>query len=100
GARASALAVDEVIRYVLHVMPWCYRLQESNEHDFEETLKDALLGCQQRIERKAETRPELRSMGTTLTLGYLVGRRLYVLHCGDSRCYVLRKRHLAKITTD
>src|SRR5262249_5001035 len=39
-------------------------------------------------------------MGTTLTMAYLLWPRLYVVHAGDSRCYLLREDRLHQITTD
>jgi protein phosphatase len=39
-------------------------------------------------------------MGTTLTMAYIVWPRLYVVHAGDSRCYLFHKRRLKQITTD
>ena len=52
--------------------------------------------------RAAQTRPELRDMGTTLiALRYLPKKqRLYVGHVGDSRCYRLRGGELRQLTTD
>ena len=39
-------------------------------------------------------------MGTTLTMAYVVWPRLYVVHAGDSRCYLFRGGRLEQITTD
>jgi protein phosphatase len=39
-------------------------------------------------------------MGTTLTMGYVVWPRLYVVHAGDSRCYLYRSAELKQITKD
>jgi protein phosphatase len=39
-------------------------------------------------------------MGTTLTAAYLLWPMLYVLHVGDSRCYVLRGGSLELLTKD
>jgi serine/threonine protein phosphatase PrpC len=39
-------------------------------------------------------------MGTTLTMAYLLWPRLYVVHAGDSRCYLLRQGGLRQITKD
>src|SRR5262249_53508250 len=52
------------------------------------------------IETVAAARPEQRGMGTTLTMAYLLWPRLYVVHVGDSRCYLLRSPRLVRITKD
>ena len=39
-------------------------------------------------------------MGTTLTLAYVLWPMLYVLHVGDSRCYVLHDDRLQRLTKD
>jgi PPM family protein phosphatase len=39
-------------------------------------------------------------MGTTLTMAVVSGTRLFVIHAGDSRCYLLRAGHLAQLTED
>jgi PPM family protein phosphatase len=39
-------------------------------------------------------------MGTTVTIAYSVGSRLFVVHVGDSRCYLLRGGKLHRLTHD
>ena len=39
-------------------------------------------------------------MGTTLTMAYVCWPLLYVVHVGDSRCYLLRGSRLRQITHD
>jgi hypothetical protein len=34
--------------------------------------------------------PELAGRGTTLTMTFVSGSRLFVIHAGDSRCYLFR----------
>lgn len=54
---------------------------------------------QDELQAGAELRPG-GAPSLTLTLAYLDGRRLYVGHVGDDRCYVLRGQHLHRMTTD
>jgi protein phosphatase len=100
GGRASTLAVDTLTRYVLNTMSWFLRLQGSQEDDLKDELKAALERCQDRIEVEAAAIAERQGMGTTLTMAYLVWPRLYVVHVGDSRCYLFRHPKLEQITTD
>jgi len=39
-------------------------------------------------------------MGTTLTLAIVSGRRLFVAHAGDSRCYLYTADRLRQLTND
>ncbi|MGW5920415.1 PP2C family protein-serine/threonine phosphatase [Nocardia fluminea] len=47
-----------------------------------------------------EAEPELDGMGTTLTAILFAGRKLGLVHIGDSRAYLLRDSELAQITRD
>jgi serine/threonine protein phosphatase PrpC len=100
GQRASALALDSIAAYVLNTMHWFFRLREDREDYFEEDLKAALEHCQTTVQAEAERFPDRRGMGTTLTMGYLTWPTLFVLHVGDSRCYLYRRSKLKQITRD
>jgi serine/threonine protein phosphatase PrpC len=100
GQRASALAVDSIATYVLNTMHWFFRLREDRQDSFEEDLKAALEHCQAKVQAEAERLPDRRGMGTTLTMGYLSWPMLYVVHVGDSRCYLFRRSMLKQITRD
>lgn len=44
--------------------------------------------------------PKARRMGTTVTMAYLLWPRMFVVHAGDSRCYLLRDGELKQLSTD
>jgi protein phosphatase len=100
GGVASSVAVDTVVNYVLNVMPWFFRLNESLEDDLMDELKAALQRCQQRVAHVAQGEWWHSRMGTTLTMAYVLWPRLYVVHAGDSRCYLARDEGLEQITKD
>lgn len=100
GERASSLAVDAVVTYILNTMHWFYRLREEREEDFLDELKQALQHCQRKIHEESERSPDSHGMGTTVTLAYLLWPRLYVVHAGDSRCYLYRDDELHQVTRD
>jgi len=100
GKQASAIAVQALQHYVLNTMPWFFRLEESRESDFQDEMKASLEACQQSIETAAAATPARRGMGTTLTMAYVLWPRLYVVHVGDSRCYLYRPPALEQITRD
>lgn len=41
-----------------------------------------------------------KEMGTTLTAALILGSRLFVVHVGDSRAYLLQEESLSPVTTD
>jgi protein phosphatase len=97
GQEASALAVWTIEDFLLNTLRWFFRLQgDTVLREFQLALRAA----DDRIFAEAERRPELRGMGTTLTLAYAVDHVLYVVHVGDSRLYVMRAGGLYQITQD
>lgn len=83
GEVASSLAVEAA---------------KSSEHDIEERVKAANKAILDEVER----RPELRGMGTTMTLfelGHEDGLARFA-HVGDSRAYLLRGGELTQLTED
>lgn len=100
GDRASHLAVQTVTTYVLNTMPWFFRLEHEHDEDFREELIAALQRCQEMIATETVAHPEDAGMGTTLTMGYLIWPRMYVMHIGDSRCYLHRGDRLIQLTKD
>jgi protein phosphatase len=100
GDRASTVAVKTLMRYVLNFMPWFFGLDSEHEDDLFDELKSAVVKCQEEIHAAAVAEPERAGMGTTLTMAYVLWPRTYVVHVGDSRCYLLRKNELEQITRD
>ncbi len=97
GERASLLAVESVVRTVLNVMPWCFRVDQRDDH-LELDLKNILEKCQTKIEADISEHPSRSGMGTTLTMAYVIWPDLYVVHVGDARAYLLRNAHLTQVT--
>lgn len=52
------------------------------------------------IADQVEEEPELDGMGTTLTAMLFAGKKLGLVHIGDSRAYMLREGELTQITRD
>lgn len=100
GERASTLAIETLSAYLLDTMHWFFRLESEREQDFELDLKSALETCHNKVRAEATEVPDEFGMGTTLTMAYLIWPRMYVVHVGDSRCYLLRNSKLQQITTD
>ena len=100
GERASTLVVDGVVAHILNTLQWFFRPDEHSEEDFVEDLAAALRRSEENLLAEVEAIPQREGMGTTLTMAYIVWPRLYIVHAGDSRCYLFRQQRLTQITAD
>jgi serine/threonine protein phosphatase PrpC len=100
GEVASALTVATIEAFVLHVLK---RFSNLRATDGQAILKDFQAALQQadaRIFEETAHHPEWAGMGTTLTLAFVSGWKLFVVHAGDSRCYLFRGGQLRRLTAD
>lgn len=67
-----------------------------------EKLRDAIQSANARIVEKATISPEMRGMGTTVTMAFVRGTYAIVAHVGDSRAYLVdgEDRSITQITSD
>ena len=100
GERASRLAIEGVVQYLLNAMHWLHQFNADGDKQFLDDLKSALFASQQRIQHVAEVAPGQAGMATTITLAYLVWPNAYLVHVGDSRAYLYRKSRLSLLTHD
>lgn len=100
GDIASQISVGTTAQYVLNTMPWFLSLEHDHDEDQREELIAALQACREAIVAEATRQPDYSHMGTTLTMAYIVWPRMYVVHIGDSRCYVWRQGRLIQVTRD
>lgn len=99
GELASGLAIEAISWYVAKTMPWFYRYQDGREEELEHELRVAVEACERTVTDVA-AESHFCKMGTTLTLAYVLWPRVYVVHAGDSRCYLHRAGRLHRMTTD
>jgi len=65
-----------------------------------EWLLGRVATAQERIRERAEADPDMEGMGTTLTAALVREGRVFWVHVGDSRLYLLRRGAIAQITAD
>lgn len=100
GERASSLAIDHLVSRLLNSVHWFLQVDHESEHDFVDALKQLLQDAHARILRESSENLSQRGMGTTLTMAHVVWPRLYVVHAGDTRCYLVRDGVAEQLTTD
>jgi serine/threonine protein phosphatase PrpC len=100
GEQASALAVVAVEQFTLNTFKWFF---DSNEPEAQRVLlqfQSALRQADARILEESAEHPELRGMGTTLTMAFQLDARVCVVHVGDSRAYLYADNELYQLTHD
>jgi protein phosphatase len=100
GEHASALAVQTLEEFMLNTFKWFFQLRGREERNVLAEFQAALHQADARVVAEAERNPDCHGMGTTLTTAYYLEGKLFIVHVGDSRCYLLRDGRFDQITTD
>jgi protein phosphatase len=100
GEQASALAVEAIEAFALNTLKWFFLLKGTEEQTVLKEFQTALQAADARVCQQAAQHPEFAGMGTTVTMAYSLGSRLFIVHVGDSRCYLLRGQELQRLTHD
>ena len=100
GEHASALAVGAIEQFTLNTFRWFFDPKRSEAQRVLAYFQNALRQADERIVEEAAEHPEMRGMGTTVTMAYQLDAQLCVVHVGDSRAYVFRDDELHQLTQD
>jgi protein phosphatase len=100
GERASAMAVESVEAFALNTLKWFLHFSKADQSELVAELRKGLELADRAVVGEAEANSRFHGMGTTLTMAYIVGPDLYIVHAGDSRAYLYRQGRLEQITND
>ncbi|MCD0458282.1 PP2C family protein-serine/threonine phosphatase [Roseiconus lacunae] len=100
GEQASSVAAQHLISRLINSVHWFFHSDEDNEEDFVNSLRQLLRDAHARILSEARHDANKAGMGTTLTMAYINWPTMYVVHAGDSRCYLVRQGMAKQLTTD
>ena len=73
---------------------------KDSKEKLETLLKDAIEYANSVVYKKAQSKENLRGMGTTLDVCLIYNSRIYIGHVGDSRVYRIRKEFMRGLTKD
>ncbi|MBZ0281322.1 MAG: Stp1/IreP family PP2C-type Ser/Thr phosphatase [Anaerolineae bacterium] len=104
----GAAAGEEASRIAVESIKLGFNIRENRGGDsyedatLTEKLRDAIQSANSRIVEKAAVSPEMRGMGTTVTMAFVRGTYAIVAHVGDSRAYLVdgEDRTITQITSD
>lgn len=97
GELASAMAADLIYRHM--ATAWATDASQSPDQ-FAFRMREAVELANQQIYTYARQHPEVRGMGTTVTVAGVFGRDLYLAQIGDSRAYLVRGADAIQLTKD
>lgn len=92
GEVASGTAVQELLS--------SFNQSGGQNSGYEQRLYHSIIHANHRVFALAQSRDELRGMGTTLVSACVDGRKLVIGNVGDSRAYFLRDGDCIQITHD
>lgn len=103
----GAAAGEEASRIAVEAIKAGFALREQRSDSLEdsvvtERLRQAIHAANISIVQKAAASPEMKGMGTTVTLAFVRGTYAIVAHVGDSRAYLVdgEDRTITQITSD
>jgi len=97
GELASSMAADLIFRHLIE--SWSGETDLSSE-SFAGHLRAAVEHANERIHLYSKEHPDVRGMGTTVTVGGVLHSSLYLAQVGDSRAYLVRGGVATQLTKD
>ena len=97
GEVASAMAADVILTHLKQT--WATD-PDATSQKFAFRLKEAVELANAKIHQHSKDHPEVRGMGTTVTVAGILGHELYLAQVGDSRAYLIRKGEAIQLTKD
>lgn len=95
GEEASKIAVEYITRKIIGSLN---NSLEPSEHEAQQILEDAVFSANQEINKISQLKNN--TMGTTITIAYVVNNRAFILNIGDARGYLFSNNKLRLITQD
>lgn len=89
GEEASRLVLEAIQADFLGEARGSETLHDLSEEEISDKLRSAIRRANWAVIQRAQRQPELRGMGTTITLAFVRNNRVVIAHVGDSRAYLV-----------
>ena len=100
GEEAARLAISLLIECALQTPDWILGREDELLGQVMDRMAGRFRTVNDAVWTRAQDRPELRGMGTTMSAAVSLSDNLLVCHVGDSRVYLFRQGHLHRLTRD
>jgi PPM family protein phosphatase len=94
GHRAGEVAAELAVNHIMQVVA------RSDGRHISRTIEEAVNEASDAIAAHSESNKNLKGMGATCAVAWIVGDRLYTAYVGDSRIYLMRGGRIQQLTVD
>jgi len=99
GNEASTTVVETLQKFIGEETGMLIRPDRVDD-EIVETLRRGLGRCHEEMQRLVERQPEWSGMGTTLTAALVLWPKMYLVHMGDARGYLMNRGTIRRLTRD
>ncbi len=100
GELASRLALQTMLELAGHASSWVMKLADADAQQIQSRVNAYVQRIQNALLEHGRINPSTAGMGTTWTSAHILGKRVMIVHIGDSRAYLFRNGELRQITYD
>ena len=94
GHRGGEVAADLAVNHIVQAAA------KSDGRHIRHTIEDVIVEASDAIAAHSASKEELKGMGSTCALAWIVGDKLHTATVGDSRIYLMRAGRIQQLTTD
>jgi protein phosphatase len=94
GHRAGEVAAELAVNHIMQVVA------QSDTLHIRKTIEDAVTEASDAIAAHSAANDNLKGMGATCVIAWIIGDKLYTAYVGDSRIYLMRGGRIQQLTVD
>ncbi len=94
GHQAGEVAAEMTVEHIVEAVT-----RSDGDHPLQ-TLREAVTEAAIAVHEASTVDPQREGMGSTVSIAWILGDRLFVTYVGDSRIYLMRGDQLIQITND
>lgn len=94
GHRAGEVAAELAVNHIMQVVA------RSDGRHIRETIEEAVTEASNAIASHSASNENLKGMGATCVIAWIIGDKLYTGYVGDSRIYLMRGGRIQQLTVD
>ncbi len=94
GHRAGEVAAELAVNHIMQVVA------KSDGQDIRSIIVDAVTEASDAIAAHSESNENLKGMGSTCAVAWIIGDQLHTAYVGDSRIYLMRDGRIQQVTVD